>query len=123
MAKLFKKFANSHIKTKADRSLHWCWFYPCEIITIEQIAQGYKRLELISDRIEAESYPKRSQVKQSLAETVATVRSDIELLDQTDEAQALINNLVQMIEDKRLQVKVYTKGTLHAKAYIPKPFF
>ena len=29
--------------------------------TIEQIAQGYKRLELISDRIEAESYPKRSQ--------------------------------------------------------------
>jgi hypothetical protein len=25
---------------------------------------------------------------------------------------------VQMIEEKRLQVKVYTKGTLHEKAYI-----
>ena len=86
--------------------------------TIEQIAQGYKRLELISDRIEAESYPKRSQVKEIKAETVANVRSDIELLDQTDEAQTLINNLVQMIEEKRLEVKVYTKGTLHAKAYI-----
>ena len=86
--------------------------------TIEQIAQGYKRLELISDRLEAESYPKRSQVKEIKAETAANVRSDIELLDQTDEAQTLINNLVQMIEEKRLEVKVYTKGTLHAKAYI-----
>ena len=69
-------------------------------------------------RIEAESYPKRSQVKEIKAETAANVRSDIELLDQTDEAQTLINNLVQMIEEKRLEVKVYTKGTLHAKAYI-----
>lgn len=86
--------------------------------TIEQIAQGYKRLELISDRIEAESYPKRSQIKEIKVDTAANVRSDIELLDQTDEAQALINNLVKMIEEKRLEVKVYTKGTLHAKAYI-----
>lgn len=86
--------------------------------TIEQIAQGYKRLELISDRIEAESYPKRSHIKEIKADTAANVRSDIELLDQTDEAQILIKNLVQMIEEKRLQVRVYTKGTLHAKAYI-----
>ncbi|MGL6338412.1 MAG: phospholipase D-like domain-containing protein, partial [Waterburya sp.] len=86
--------------------------------TIEQIAQGYKRLELISDRLEAESYPKRSQIKEIKADTAENVRSDIELLDQTDEAQTLIKNLVQMIEEKRLQVRVYTKGTLHAKAYI-----
>jgi hypothetical protein len=34
----------------------------CE--TIEQIAQGYRRLELISDRIEAQIYPKRTESKQ-----------------------------------------------------------
>lgn len=86
--------------------------------TIEQIAQGYKRLELISDRLEAESYPKRSERRQITEETAANVRSSIELIDQTDEAQILINNLVRMIEEKRLEVKVYTKGILHAKAYI-----
>jgi superfamily II DNA/RNA helicase/HKD family nuclease len=86
--------------------------------TIEQIAQGYKRLELIKDSIEAQSYPKRSEVKEIAKETAANFRSSIELIDQTDEAQTLIKNLVQMIEEKRLQVKVYTKGTLHAKAYI-----
>ncbi len=39
-------------------------------------------------------------------------------MDQTDDAQALVRSLVQMILDKRLQVRVYTKGRMHAKAYI-----
>jgi hypothetical protein len=39
-------------------------------------------------------------------------------MDQTDEAQELIGGLIQMIQDKRLKVRVYTKGRLHAKAYI-----
>src|SRR4030042_1809752 len=39
-------------------------------------------------------------------------------MDQTDEEQAVIAGLIQMIQDKRLKVRVYTKGRLHAKAYI-----
>ncbi|KJH72188.1 helicase-related protein [Aliterella atlantica] len=86
--------------------------------TIEQIAQGYRQLELISDRIEAQTYPKRTEVEQMTTDTAANIRSSIELMDQTDEAETLVKNLVQMIEEKRLHVKIYTKGTLHAKAYI-----
>ncbi|BAZ70811.1 hypothetical protein NIES4106_56080 (plasmid) [Fischerella sp. NIES-4106] len=86
--------------------------------TIEQIAQGYRRLELIADKIEAQKYPKRSEEKQMASVTAANIRSSIELMDQTDEAETLVKNLVQMIEEKRLHVRVYTKGTLHAKAYI-----
>ncbi|MFH7030638.1 MAG: helicase-related protein [Heteroscytonema crispum UTEX LB 1556] len=86
--------------------------------TIEQIAQGYRRLELIEDKIEAQKYPKRSEEKRMANETAANIRSNIELMDQTDEAETLVKNLVQMIEEKRLHVRVYTKGTLHAKAYI-----
>jgi HKD family nuclease len=86
--------------------------------TIEQIAQGYRRLELITDKIEAQKYPKRSQEKQISDKTADNIRSSIELMDQTDEAETLVKSLVQMIEEKRLQVRVYTKGNLHAKAYI-----
>ncbi|RUR74870.1 helicase-related protein [Chlorogloeopsis fritschii PCC 9212] len=86
--------------------------------TIEQIAQGYRRLELIADKIEAQTYPKRTEVKQITSETAANIRSSIELMDQTDEAEMLVKSLVEMIEEKRLYVRVYTKGTLHAKAYI-----
>ena len=86
--------------------------------TVEQIAQGYRRLELIADKVEAQKYPKRSEEKRMANDTAANIRSSIELMDQTDEAETLVKNLVQMIEEKRLHVKVYTKGTLHAKAYI-----
>ncbi|MEA5565782.1 phospholipase D-like domain-containing protein [Anabaena sp. UHCC 0399] len=86
--------------------------------TIEQIAQGYRRLELIADKIEAQNYPKRTEVQQITNNTSANIRSSIELMDQTDAAEILVKNLVQMIAEKRLHVRVYTKGTLHAKAYI-----
>jgi hypothetical protein len=39
-------------------------------------------------------------------------------MDQTDEAQELVAGLMRMIEEKRLKVRVFTKGRLHAKAYI-----
>ncbi|MFN6515879.1 MAG: helicase-related protein [Nostoc sp. CreGUA01] len=86
--------------------------------TIEQIAQGYRRLELIADKVEAQKFPKRTEEKRMVHDTAANIRSSIELMDQTDEAEKLVKNLVEMIEEKRLHVRVYTKGTLHAKAYI-----
>ena len=86
--------------------------------TVEQMAQGYRRLELIADKVEAQKYPKRSEEKRMANDTAANIRSSIELMDQTDEAETLVKNLVEMIEEKRLHVRVYTKGTLHAKAYI-----
>jgi phosphatidylserine/phosphatidylglycerophosphate/cardiolipin synthase-like enzyme len=86
--------------------------------TIEQLAEGYRRLEVIKDHLEAQEYPKRIARKQIAAETAANICSSVELMDQTDEAETLVKNLVQMIEEKRLQVRVYIKGRLHSKAYI-----
>ena len=39
-------------------------------------------------------------------------------MPQTDESEQLIRTLVDMIGSKKLKVRVYTKGRLHAKAYI-----
>ena len=86
--------------------------------TLEQIAEGYHRLEMVADAAEAERFPKRSEIKQMAAETTAGVRAGIERMDQTDDDEALVRTLVNMIEEKRLHVRVYTRGRLHAKAYI-----
>ncbi|MFM6438185.1 MAG: helicase, partial [Microcystis panniformis] len=85
--------------------------------TIEQLAEGYRRLELIKNHLEAQEYPKRTERKQMATETADNIRSSVELMDQTDEAETLVKKLVLMIEEKRLQVRVYTQGRLHAKAY------
>ena len=86
--------------------------------TLEQLAEGYRRLELVRDAAEAQAYPKRAETKQMVVETAENVRSSMELMDQTDEGETLVKEMVRMIEEKRLKVKVYTKGRLHAKAYI-----
>ena len=86
--------------------------------TLEQIAEGYHRLELVQDAIEAQRYPKRTESARMAIATVSNIRATVEEMDQTSEGEALLKTLVRMIAEKRLKVRIYTKGRLHAKAYI-----
>lgn len=86
--------------------------------TLEQIAEGYRRLELVAERLEEQNYPKRTDSKSMAEKTAENVRESVELMDQTDEGERLVKTLARMIEEKRVKVRVYTKGRMHAKAYI-----
>ena len=86
--------------------------------TLDQLAEGYRRLELVQEAVEAQTYPKRIEMARMAAETASNIRATVEQMDQTDQAEQLVKILVRMIEEKRLSVRVYTKGRLHAKAYI-----
>jgi len=86
--------------------------------TIEQLVEGYKSLEMVKEAAEAQNYPKRIESKRMAEETAGAVREAMELMDQSDEEEEIILNIARMIEEERLKVRVYTKGRLHAKAYI-----
>ena len=86
--------------------------------TVEMLAEGYRRLDLAAEEVERQAYPKRTEAGKMAQETAGNLRNSVELMDQTDEAQELIAGLIQMIREKRLKVCVYTKGRLHARAYI-----
>jgi len=86
--------------------------------TVEMLAEGYRRLDLAAEEVEKQVYPKRTEAGKMVQETADNLRNSVELMDQTDDAQALIAGLIRMVEEKRLKVRVYTKGRLHAKAYI-----
>ncbi len=86
--------------------------------TIEQLTEGYRRLELVADAIEEDEYAKKSVIKERIIATSDNIRSSIELMDQTDENEKLVKLLIKLIKTKKLKVKVYTKGRLHSKAYI-----
>jgi len=86
--------------------------------TIEQIAEGYRRLEQVQNAAEALAYPKRTEMALAAEATAANIGETAALMDQTDQAEKLVSTLVRLIEEGRLKVRVYTKGRLHAKAYI-----
>jgi superfamily II DNA/RNA helicase/nicotinamide mononucleotide adenylyltransferase len=86
--------------------------------TLEQLAEGYRRLELVSEALEAQAYARRADTKRMAAETAENIRSTMELMDQSDDGEELVKVLVRLIEEKRLKVRIYTKGRMHAKAYV-----
>ena len=86
--------------------------------TLEQLAEGRRRLEQVVEIADAQLYVKRADARQMGVDTAENISQSVEFMDQSDEAEALIKSLVQMIAEKRLLVRVYTKGRLHAKAYI-----
>ncbi len=86
--------------------------------TIEQIAEGYRRLEQVRRAAEDLAYPTGVAETRMVETTAANVGQAAALMDQTDQAEQLVGVLVRLIEEGRLKVRVYTKGRLHAKAYI-----
>lgn len=86
--------------------------------TLEQLSEGYYRLELVADHLEGEKYRKRQDAARMVAQTGEKLKTTMEVMDQTDEGETLLRTLVRLIEEKRLHVRVYTKGRMHAKAYI-----
>lgn len=86
--------------------------------TIEQITEGLRRLDLVEAGEEREKYLKKSEQKKRSDDTAVNLRKAVEVMDQTDDGEALVKTLIQLIEERRLEVKVFTKGRLHAKAYI-----
>ena len=86
--------------------------------TLEQLAEGHRRLEQVVEKADRQRYVKRVDARQMGVATAENISESVEFMDQTDEAEALIKSIVQMIAEKRLLVRVYTKGRLHAKAYI-----
>ena len=87
--------------------------------TLEQLAEGHRRLEQVAQIHGSASSTLNARMQGRMGvDTAENISQSVEFMDQSDEAEALIKSLVQMIAEKRLLVRVYTKGRLHAKAYI-----
>ncbi|MCX7703097.1 MAG: phospholipase D-like domain-containing protein [Planctomycetota bacterium] len=86
--------------------------------TLEQLTEGYKRLEMVEEAVRRMRFIGPTDVKNIEGKTAENLRESIALTEQTDENEEVIVTLARLIEEKRLKVRVYTKGRLHAKAYI-----
>ena len=86
--------------------------------TIEQIAEGYRRLEEVQHDLDALTYPKKAEQAERVQATASAIGEGVAAMPQSDAAQQLVGVLVRLIQEQRLHVRVYTKGRLHAKAYI-----
>ena len=86
--------------------------------TVEQIAEGARRLQEAELVLEGVKYPKSTLSTERALQTANAVGETAAAMTQSDANARLILSLAQAIEQKRVKVRVYTRGRLHAKAYI-----
>ncbi len=90
----------------------------CSMRTIEELARIHREPERIAKQIDRQKHINRRERNHYLGDTVDDVRDSLADLDQTNENEALIHLIHEMIETNRLKVNVYLKSGFHAKAYI-----
>lgn len=87
--------------------------------TLDELAEGFIRLELAREyKNNQVDYQSRDAIKGIIQSTVQAQQKQLELIEQTDENYDGIKTLAQLIEEGKVQVRVYTKGKLHSKAYL-----
>jgi len=86
--------------------------------TIEQLVEGGRRLDAAQAAKQDQEFVNKDRKIQILTDTVENLADAAAAMDQTDDAERLLNTLADLIERRRIKVRVYTKGRLHAKAYI-----
>lgn len=86
--------------------------------TIEQLAEGCRRLNEVQQHLQSQLYPKNVEMKTWTADTATNIGLDAAAMTQSDQSQKLIGTLTRLVAEGRLKVRVYNKGRLHAKAYI-----
>ena len=86
--------------------------------TIEQLVEARRRLDAAEAVKQDQQFVNRDRKRQILETTVDNLADAAAAMDQTDDAECLLNTLADLVERGRIKVRVYTKGRLHAKAYI-----
>ncbi|MEM4406364.1 MAG: hypothetical protein QXS68_04900, partial [Candidatus Methanomethylicaceae archaeon] len=72
--------------------------------TIEHLAEGYRRLELVERALERQIYAREWDRQQESQETAGNIRNTLELMDQTEEEERLVSTLARLIEKNRIKV-------------------
>ena len=86
--------------------------------TADTMMRGYARLEMAERAQEALDLLSRDQVTAIVNEAVVAMQEQLERMPQSDIHENGVKTLADLIAEKRIEIRVFTRGTLHSKAYI-----
>lgn len=84
--------------------------------TIEALVEAHPSVEAVSRHIRP--YQSKEEKARIAGQTRKHIRNALSVPPLTDEDEKLVSRVRELIESGRMEVRVYTKEKLHAKAYI-----
>ena len=86
--------------------------------TLEAVAAGLQQQQALSARLEADLMVRRSHRDAAAQQAVDNVATGIAAMPQADDSQQAVSKLKELISAGFLEVRAYSRGLLHAKAYL-----
>jgi len=89
--------------------------------TAEALIEGFHSVKEVCAEIDEKNFVNSSRKKQVLSDSKDNVKKSLEYMGQSVDDRTVVETLVEWMKTKKLEVRVYPKEKLHAKAYIFMP--
>ena len=86
--------------------------------TKEALVEGFKTLRAITKELNEQEYPNQGKKELLIKDAQENVTKSLELMEQTTNDQNVVTQLIEMMKNKKIEVRIYSKEKLHAKAYL-----
>ncbi len=86
--------------------------------TADALIEGFKTLRAIKKELYNQENPNQT-IKEILENDAdENVTKSLELMEQTSDDHNVVTQLIEMMKNKKIEVRIYSKEKLHAKAYL-----
>ena len=86
--------------------------------TAEALLEGYHNFRTIRKEVEKTNYVNNDRKAAALQDASKNMKESLERMTQTDVEKNAVQILIDMITEEKLEVRIYPKEKLHAKAYL-----
>lgn len=86
--------------------------------TAEALIEGFKTIRGIKKEIDDQKFPNKTKKEEIKKDANENVIKSLELMEQTSDEHNVVTQLIDMMKTKKIEVRIYSKEKLHAKAYL-----
>ena len=89
--------------------------------TAETLIEGFHNIKQTITEVDKNNFINNDRKIEVISDSKRNIKQSLEHMSQTIDDKTVVEVLIDMMKSKRLEVRVYSKEKLHAKAYIFEP--
>ena len=86
--------------------------------TAEALIEGFKSIKDVHAEVQKKNLVNDKRKEQVLSDSKDNIKKSLEYMEQTTSDKTVVDELIELMKNKKIEVRVYPKEKLHAKAYL-----
>lgn len=89
--------------------------------TAEALVEGFHSIKAARSKVDETNFVNNDRKTKVISDSKDNIKQSLEHMHQTSDDKTVVESLIEMMKTKQLEVRIYPKEKLHAKAYIFQP--